>query len=112
MKKDWLDSIRERMDGYESSVPDGLWDEIEASVFSESKKSRRVILPWVWGLAAVIAGATKQSNSLACERQNATVLKQHNTICTNLTNHLGMSLKIRFVAVFISFKVVSLYHIF
>ena len=57
MKKDWLDSIRERMDGYESSVPDGLWDEIEASVFSESKKSRRVILPWVWGLAAAAAVA-------------------------------------------------------
>ena len=57
MKRDWLDSIRERMDGYESSVPDGLWDEIEASVFSEGKKSRRAILPWVWGLAAAAAVA-------------------------------------------------------
>ena len=57
MKRDWLDSIRERMDGYESSVPDGLWDEIEASVFSEGKKSRSVILPWVWRFAAAAAVA-------------------------------------------------------
>ena len=57
MKKDWLDSIRERMDGYESSVPDGLWEEIESSVFSERKTRTRVLAPWVWSLAAAAAVA-------------------------------------------------------
>ena len=57
MKKDWLDSIRERMDGYESSVPDGLWEEIESSVFSDGKTRRRVLAPWVWSLAAAAAVA-------------------------------------------------------
>lgn len=55
MKKDFLDSIKERMDGYESPVPEGLWDEIEASVFTGGKEKRAPFMPWVWRVAAAAA---------------------------------------------------------
>ena len=52
MKQDWLDSVKERMDGYEESIPEGLWAGIEASVFP---KKKTVVLPWIWRSVAVAA---------------------------------------------------------
>ena len=56
MSEDWLKIIKERLESYESPVPEGVWEDIEASLFPE--KARKVsILPWVWGLAAAAAVA-------------------------------------------------------
>ncbi len=56
MSEDWLKIIKERLESYESPVPEGVWEDIEASLFPE--KARKVrILPWFWGLAAAAAVA-------------------------------------------------------
>ncbi len=59
--KKWLDGLRDKMDGFEESVPDGLWKDIEASIFPEKKHHRAVIaMPWLWSgvaAAAVAVGA-------------------------------------------------------
>ncbi len=52
MEKDWLNSLKNRMDDFEESVPDGLWEGIEASM-PQSRKS--VVLPWVWRSIAAAA---------------------------------------------------------
>lgn len=58
MKEDrkWFDDIRDRMDGFEEPVPDGLWEDVEASIFPERR--RRPV--WLWrsvaAAAAVAAG--------------------------------------------------------
>ncbi|MBR4755819.1 MAG: hypothetical protein IK076_02655 [Bacteroidales bacterium] len=58
MKQDWLDSIRKRMDSYEETVPEGLWESIEASVIKKEKPSRKpVFIPWMWTVAAAAAVA-------------------------------------------------------
>lgn len=56
MKEDrkWFDDIRDKMDGYEEPAPDGLWEDVEASIFPEKK--RRPV--WLWrGVAAAAAVA-------------------------------------------------------
>lgn len=58
MKEKWFDSIKDRMDSYEESVPDGLWDAIETSVLGKEKPARRaVVMPWIWSVAAAAAVA-------------------------------------------------------
>ncbi len=55
--KDWLDDIQERMQGFETEEPAGLWEQIEAQMPKEEKKKRFVLLP-VWkGVARVAAVA-------------------------------------------------------
>ena len=55
MKDKWLDSIKERMDSYEESAPEGLWSDIEASVFPKEKARRPAFVPWLWLSAAAAA---------------------------------------------------------
>lgn len=58
MRKDLFDSIRERMDGFEETAPDGLWDEIVSSVPARGGKRGKVVtLPWLWRSAGIAAAA-------------------------------------------------------
>lgn len=53
-----LDSIKKKMDSYEESVPDGLWDDIVSSVSVPEPARRRVaFMPWVWSSLAAAAVA-------------------------------------------------------
>lgn len=54
MKKDWLDDIQERMQGFETEEPAGLWEQIEAQMPKEAKKKRLIPLP-VWKNVARVA---------------------------------------------------------
>lgn len=56
MSEDWLKIVKEKMDSYETPVPEEVWERVEASVFPE--KTRKVrFMPWVWSAvaAAVVA---------------------------------------------------------
>ncbi len=55
--KKWLDGLRNKMDGFEESVPDGLWEDIETSIFPEKKRRPVIDLPWLWRGAAAAAVA-------------------------------------------------------
>lgn len=57
MKEDkkWFDDIKDKMDGFEDSVPEGLWDDIETSIFPEQKRRSIVVPPWLWRGAAAAA---------------------------------------------------------
>ncbi len=55
MKDEWLNSIKDRMDSYEESAPEGLWSDIEASVFPKEKSRRPAFVPWLWLSAAAAA---------------------------------------------------------
>lgn len=55
MKNDWLNGLKNRMEDFEESVPEGLWETIDTSVFAEKKPRRKVILPWIWRTAASAA---------------------------------------------------------
>lgn len=55
--KKWLDGLRNKMDGFEESVPDGLWENIETSIFPEKKRRSVIALPWLWRGAAAAAVA-------------------------------------------------------
>ena len=46
--------FKEKLDSYESKVPDGVWDEVEARLFPE-KVARPRFMPWVWAFAAAAA---------------------------------------------------------
>jgi chemotaxis protein histidine kinase CheA len=52
MKNDWFDKLRDKMEDYEKSAPEGLWDEIEASL---PDKKHAAPLAWVWRSAAIAA---------------------------------------------------------
>lgn len=52
MKDNWYDRLRNRMEDYEQSAPDGLWEDIEASL---PKKKAIGPLGWVWRTAAIAA---------------------------------------------------------
>ena len=66
MKDEWLNSIRERMDSYEESAPEGLWSDIEASVFPAKKSRKAAFMPWLWrsvaAAAAVVAAVLIVNN--------------------------------------------------
>lgn len=58
--KKWFDGLRDKMNGFEESVPDGLWEDIEASIFPEKKRHSLIAMPWLWSgvaAAAVAVGA-------------------------------------------------------
>ncbi len=56
--KKWFDDLKDKMDGFEDSVPEGLWEDIETSIFPERKRRSVVVPPWLWrGVAAVAAVA-------------------------------------------------------
>ncbi len=55
--KDWLKGLRNKMNDYEEPAPEGLWEDIESSVFPR-KKHRVMTLPVLWrsvAAAAVVA---------------------------------------------------------
>ena len=58
--KKWFNGLRDKMNGFEESVPDGLWEDIEASIFPEKKRHSVIAMPWLWRgavAAAVVVGA-------------------------------------------------------
>ncbi|MBP5218389.1 MAG: hypothetical protein J6Z47_05520 [Bacteroidales bacterium] len=57
MKDDMLDSIKDRLDSFEESAPEGLWSDIEASVFPKERARRPAFVPWLWLSAAAAAVA-------------------------------------------------------
>lgn len=55
--KDWLKGLQNKMKDYEEPAPEGLWEDIESSVF-HGKKRRVIALPVFWrsvAAAAVVA---------------------------------------------------------
>ena len=55
--KDWLKGLQNKMKDYEEPAPEGLWEDIESSVF-HGKKRRMIALPVFWrsvAAAAVVA---------------------------------------------------------
>lgn len=52
MNEDWFGKLREKMEDYEKSAPESLWDEIEASL---PKKRQVPPLSWVWRAVAIAA---------------------------------------------------------
>ena len=52
MNEDWFGKLRDKMEDYGKSAPEGLWDEIEASL---PKKRQVVSLSWVWKSVAIAA---------------------------------------------------------
>ena len=55
--KDWLKGLQNKMKDYEEPAPEGLWEDIESSVFPE-KRHRVISVPILWrsvAAAAVVA---------------------------------------------------------
>ncbi|MGI5848311.1 MAG: hypothetical protein ACOX5T_09860 [Candidatus Cryptobacteroides sp.] len=59
MEKDWLNSLRKRMEDYEESAPEGLWNDIASAVPDRApKRGRALPVLWLWrsvAAAAVVA---------------------------------------------------------
>lgn len=58
MENDWLNGLKNRMEGYEEPAPEGLWEEIESAARTRERTRGAVILPWLSrsvAAAAVIA---------------------------------------------------------
>ena len=57
MKKenDWLKGLQDKMKGYEEPAPEGLWGDVESSIFPERK--RGVIAMPVFRRVAAVAAA-------------------------------------------------------
>jgi len=56
MSEDWLKLVKEKLESCETPVPEGVWENVETSLFPA--KTRKVrIMPWVWSLAAAAAVA-------------------------------------------------------
>ena len=49
----WTDSLRKKMEGYEQTPPEGLWEAVEAGLPGR----RAAAFPWMWALAGVAAVA-------------------------------------------------------
>ena len=68
MKEEWTDRLRDRLSGYEESVPEGLWEDIESALSSRmtagtpQRKSRaaavlrRTVAAVMAAAAAVVTG--------------------------------------------------------
>lgn len=59
MEKDWLNSLRKRMEDFEEPTPEGLWNDIASAVPDHApKRGRALPVLWLWrsvAAAAVIA---------------------------------------------------------
>ena len=51
-EKKWNDKLRQKMEGYSQTPPDGLWEAVEAGL-----PAPRTAFPWMWALAGVAAVA-------------------------------------------------------
>ena len=54
MKK-WEDSIKDRLEGYESPLPEGSLAEFRALREGKAAAPARKLAPWIWGLTAAVA---------------------------------------------------------
>ena len=53
--KNWEDSIKDRLEGYESPLPEGSLAEFRALRQGKSGAPARKLAPWLWGLTAAVA---------------------------------------------------------
>lgn len=51
---DWTSRLKERLDGHESPVPEGLWQQIEESLPAERKAKVRPLRRWIAAAAALL----------------------------------------------------------
>ena len=53
--KQWEDSIKDRLEGYESPLPEGSLAEFRALRDGKAARPAKKIAPWIWGLSAAVA---------------------------------------------------------
>lgn len=78
MKDDLLNSIKDRLDSYEESAPEGLWSDIEASVFPKEKPRKAAFVPWMWlsAAAAAVAAVLIVTNTLSNDPKEDRIVTQ------------------------------------
>ena len=78
MKDDLLNSIKDRLDSYEESNPEGLWSDIEASVFPKEKPRKAAFVPWMWlsAAAAAVAAVLIVTNTLSNDPKEDRIVAQ------------------------------------
>ena len=78
MKDDLLNSIKDRLDSYEESAPEGLWSDIEASVFPKEKPRKAAFVPWMWlsAAAAAVAAVLIVTNTLSNDPKEDRIVAQ------------------------------------
>ena len=55
-KQDWTKNLKSKLSDYQAPVPEGLWDDIEASLPQASPERRVSMIPWrKWSVAAAMA---------------------------------------------------------
>lgn len=55
MERDWLDSLKKRMEDFEEPAPEGLWNAIESAVPGPASARKTLLPPWLWRTAAAAA---------------------------------------------------------
>ncbi len=55
MERDWLDSLKKRMEDFEEPAPEGLWNAIESAVPGPASARKPLLPPWLWRTAAAAA---------------------------------------------------------
>ncbi len=78
MKDDLLNSIKDRLDSYEESAPEGLWSDIEASVFPKEKPRKAAFVPWMWlsAAAAAVTAVLIVTNTLSNDPKEDRIVAQ------------------------------------
>lgn len=78
MKDDLLNSIKDRLDSYEESAPEGLWSDIEASIFPKEKPRKAAFVPWMWlsAAAAAVAAVLIVTNTLSNDPKEDRIVAQ------------------------------------
>ncbi len=57
-KQDWTNDLRSKLSDYQAPLPEGLWEDIEASLPQALPSGHRTLIPWrKWTVAAAIAVA-------------------------------------------------------
>ena len=57
-KQDWTNDLRSKLSDYQAPLPEGLWEDIEASLPQALPSGHRTLIPWKkWTAAAAIAVA-------------------------------------------------------
>lgn len=55
MERDWLDSLKKRMEDFEEPAPEGLWNTIESAVPGFAPARKTLLPPWLWRTATAAA---------------------------------------------------------
>ncbi|MBR5101234.1 MAG: hypothetical protein IKX34_08060 [Bacteroidales bacterium] len=53
--KQWEDIVKDKLEGYESTLPEGSLAEFRALREGKAAAPARKVAPWIWGLTAVVA---------------------------------------------------------